>query len=167
MKSNHPPLRLPLVKVRIGRLQVCLLTSVLEPKHLPTQQLLQLYKMRWGIEVEFRGLKQTLERANLRSRNDQRLLVELDWSIMAMAIVELFALKEQLAQPSCRHRRRPGAAILAVQPAPGGNSIGRILAAEAELSARQSVPAGLVISGMDWRFSSARGPGSGEVVAAT
>ena len=54
--------------------------------------------MRWGIEIEFRGLKQTLERAKLRSRNDQRLLAELDWSIMAMAIVELFAWKEQLAE---------------------------------------------------------------------
>ena len=63
--------------------------------------------MRWGIEVEFRDLKQTLERAKLRSRNDQRLLAELDWSIMAMAIAELFAWKEQLAQPSCRHRRPP------------------------------------------------------------
>lgn len=110
IKSNHPPLRLRLVKVRIGRLPVCLLTSVLEPKHLPTKQLLQLYKMRWGIEIEFRGLKQTLERANLRSRNDQRLLAELDWSIMAMAIAELFALKEQLAEntpPADRHRPPP------------------------------------------------------------
>ena len=53
--------------------------------------------MRWGIEVEFRGLKQTLDRAKLRSRNAQRLLVELDWSILGMAVAELFALKEQLS----------------------------------------------------------------------
>jgi hypothetical protein len=33
--------------------------------------------MRWGVEVEFRGLKQTLERARLRCRNSQRLLAEL------------------------------------------------------------------------------------------
>ncbi len=110
MKSNHRPLRLRLVKVRIGRLQVCLLTSVLNPADLPVPQLIQFYKMRWGIEVEFRGLKQTLERAKLRSRNDQRLLVELDWSIMAMAMAELFALKEQLAEktPTAdRHRPPP------------------------------------------------------------
>ena len=48
--------------------------------------------------VEFRGLKQTLGRAKLRCRNDRRLLVELDWSIMAMAVAELFALKEQLTK---------------------------------------------------------------------
>jgi hypothetical protein len=53
--------------------------------------------MRWGIEVEFRGLKQTLDRANLRCRNDPRLLVELDWSILGMVVAKLFALKEQLS----------------------------------------------------------------------
>ena len=57
--------------------------------------------MRWGIEVEFRGLKQTLDRAKLRCRNGRRLLAELNWSIMAMAVAELFALKEQL---SSQHR---------------------------------------------------------------
>ena len=104
MRSHLPPLRLRLVKVRIGKLQVYLLTSVLESANLSTRQIIQFYKMRWGIEVEFRGLKQTLDRAKLRSRNAQRLLVELDWSIMAMAVAELFALKEQLAVSPNRHR---------------------------------------------------------------
>lgn len=107
MRSHQRPLRLRLVKVRIGKLQVCLLTSVLESANLTTQQIIQFYKLRWGIEVEFRGLKQTLDRAKLRSRNDQRLLVELDWSIMAMAVAELFALKEQLAVSPQRHRPPP------------------------------------------------------------
>jgi len=106
-RIHQPPLRLRLVQVRIGKLQVCLLTSVLEPANLPTKQIIQFYKMRWGIEVEFRGLKQTLDRARLRSRNDQRLLVELDWSIMAMAVAELFALKEQLAVSADGHRPPP------------------------------------------------------------
>ena len=52
--------------------------------------------------MEFRGLKQTLDRAKLRSRNDKRLLVELDWSILAMAVAELLALKEQLTQRSSK-----------------------------------------------------------------
>ena len=107
MRSHQRPLRLRLVKVRIGKLQVCLLTSVLESANLSTKQIIQFYKMRWGIEVEFRGLKQTLDRAKLRCRNDQRLLAELDWSILAMAVAELFALKEQLAKPVERHRPPP------------------------------------------------------------
>jgi Transposase DDE domain len=98
MQAKHPPLRLRLVKVRIGRSPMYLLTSVLDSQKLTLQQMVRFYKMRWGIEVEFRGLKQTLDRAKLRCRNDQRLLAELDWSILAMAVAELFALKEPLAK---------------------------------------------------------------------
>ena len=97
IQAGQAPLRLRLVKIRIGKTKVWVLTSVLNEADLSPQQMIQFYKMRWGIEIEFRGLKQTLDRAVLRSRNDQRLLVELDWSIMAMAIAELFAIKEQLS----------------------------------------------------------------------
>jgi hypothetical protein len=107
MHAGQSPLCLRLVKVRIGQKPMWLLTSVLEPTQLNTKQLIHLYKLRWGIEVELRGLKQTLDRAKLRSRNDRRLLAELNWSILAMAIAELFALKEQLAQRSLRAARPP------------------------------------------------------------
>ncbi len=96
IQANQAPLRLRLVRARIGKTKVWMLTSVLNPEDLTTRQMIQFYKMRWGIEIEFRGLKQTLDRGKLSSRNDERLLVELNWSIMAMAIAELFALKEQL-----------------------------------------------------------------------
>jgi hypothetical protein len=98
MQAKQPPLRLRLVKVWIGATPVYLLTSVLDPERLTAEQMVTLYKMRWGIEVEFRGLKQTLDCAKLCCHNDRRLLVELDWSIMGMAVAELFALKEQLAK---------------------------------------------------------------------
>jgi hypothetical protein len=100
MQSKQPPLRLRLVKVRIGKADVYLLTNVLDAARLTIKQMVKLYKMRWGIEVEFRGLKQTLDRAKLRCRNDRRLLAELNWSIMGMAVAELFALKEQLSKRS-------------------------------------------------------------------
>jgi hypothetical protein len=102
MRSNEPPLRLRLVQVCIGKTPVWILTSVLNQEELTPAQLVKFYKLRWGIELEFRGLKQTLDRAKLRSRNPQRLLAELNWSIMAMAVAELFALKEQLAKSQPR-----------------------------------------------------------------
>jgi hypothetical protein len=95
MQATQLPLRLRLVKVRIKQTVVYLLTSVLDYKKLTAKQMVTFYKMRWGVEVEFRGLKQTLDRAKLRCRNDRRLLVELDWSIMAMAVAELFALTKK------------------------------------------------------------------------
>lgn len=97
LQAGQPPLRLRLVQVRIGKTPVWVLTSVLDASRLSAQQMVKLYKMRWGIEIEFRGLKQTLDCGKLRCRNDQRLLAELHWSIMAMAVAELFALKEQLS----------------------------------------------------------------------
>lgn len=96
-KKDLPPLRLRLVRVRISkRTKAWLLTSVLDPNELSPAQMVRLYQMRWGVEVEFRGLKQTLDRAKLRCHNDQRALVELDWSLVGLVVAQLWALKEQL-----------------------------------------------------------------------
>jgi Transposase DDE domain len=97
MESGKPPLRLRLVQVQVGKTKMWLLTSVLDPKQLTNKQLIRVYKMRWGIEVEFRGLKQTIDKHKLRCRNSDRLLVELDWSLRGMAVAELLALREQTA----------------------------------------------------------------------
>jgi hypothetical protein len=63
------------------------LTSVLEARRWNHKQIVKLDAMRWEVEVEFRAIKQTRDRAKLRCRNDRRLLAELNWSIMAMAVV--------------------------------------------------------------------------------
>lgn len=97
MESGEPPLRLRLVQVQVGKTKMWLLTSVLDPRQLTHQQLIRVYKMRWGIEVEFRGLKQTIDKHKLRCRKSDRLLVELDWSLRGMAVAELLALREQIA----------------------------------------------------------------------
>lgn len=97
MDSGEPPLRLRLVQVKVGKTKMWMLTSVLDRKRLNRKQIVRLYKMRWGIEVEFRGLKQTIDKHKLRCRNSDRLLVELDWSLRAMAVAELLALREQTA----------------------------------------------------------------------
>jgi hypothetical protein len=108
MQAKHPPLRLRLVQIRLGKKSPAwILTSVRDPERLSVATVLRLYTMRWGIEVEFRGLKQTLDRAKLRSRNDRNLFAELNWSILAMAVAELFALKEQLTQRVPKKSRGP------------------------------------------------------------
>ena len=96
IKAGLAPLKLRLVKVRIGKTWMWLLTSVLDKDKLSIKAIRELYKQRWGIEVEFRGLKQTLDKGELRCRTAARVKVELHWSLMAMAVAELFALKEQL-----------------------------------------------------------------------
>jgi hypothetical protein len=51
MQKNQPPLRLRLVKIRLGKTTAWMLTSVLEPAKLTTKQMTRFYKMRWGVEI--------------------------------------------------------------------------------------------------------------------
>ena len=95
-QTTNPPLRLRLVRIKIGKTKMWMLTNVLQPKKLSKKQITRYYKLRWGIEVEFRGLKQVLDKHKLRCRNPHRLLVELDWSIRAMAVAELLSLHQQM-----------------------------------------------------------------------
>lgn len=96
-RAGQPPLRMRLIHARLKKTKIWLLTSVLDRTARTARQAVRLYEMRWGIELEFRGLKQTLNRAELRSRTAERIGTELEWSILGMAVAELFALKEQLA----------------------------------------------------------------------
>jgi hypothetical protein len=113
--SDCPPLRLRLVKIRLGRKKnMFLLTSVVKASRLTAAQVASFYQKRWGVEVEFRGLKQTLDRADLRCRKSERAYVEMDWSLLGMAMGELFALKEQLgSQASGEGPRDPNRRSLA------------------------------------------------------
>jgi hypothetical protein len=102
MDSGAMPLRLRLVHVKIGKTKMWLLTSVLDRTKLPNKKIIKYYKMRWGVEVEYRGLKQTVDKQKLRCRNSSRAYVELDWSIRAMAFAELIALREQIPDDNKR-----------------------------------------------------------------
>ena len=100
-----PPLQLRLIRVMLtNKTHAWLLTSVRDPRRLSATTALRLYKMRWGIEVAFRGLKQTLAKSKLRCHNSTRLLAELDWAILSMAVAELFAMN---AQRKPRDRKSP------------------------------------------------------------
>lgn len=83
-----------------------LLTSVLDKDKLSIKAIRELYKQRWGIEVEFRGLKQTLDKGELRCRTAARVKVELHWSVMAMAVAELFARRNNSRGHVLLHRHR-------------------------------------------------------------
>lgn len=103
--SGEAPLCLRLLTVGKGKKKkMFLLTSVLDSRQLSRTQAHELYRQRWGIEVEFRGLKQTLSRVKLRCREASRVYVELDWAILGMALAELLALQAQL--PSSPPERR-------------------------------------------------------------
>lgn len=92
----QPPLVLRLLRLKVGRCEMHLLTNVVEEDRLTTREAIEMYQLRWGIELEFRTLKQTFGRRKLRSRTPNRALVELDWSLLGLWIIQLFAVKEQI-----------------------------------------------------------------------
>jgi hypothetical protein len=95
-RKKQPPLVLRLVHLKSARGDVHLLTNVLNPRHLSDALASRLYTLRWGIELQFRTLKQTFGRRTLRSRTPERAYAELEWSLLGLWIIHLSAVKEQV-----------------------------------------------------------------------
>lgn len=95
-KKQQPPVVLRLLCVQAGRCRMWLVTNVLDETQLSTGQALEMYKIRWGVELQFRTIKQTFGRRKLRSRTPARAAVELDWSLAGLWLIQLFAVKEQI-----------------------------------------------------------------------
>ena len=93
-RKKQPPIVVRLIEIKNERGTMYLVTNILEEDELSTKILKQLYPLRWGIELHFRAVKQTYGRRNLRSRNSDHALVELEWSLVALTMVQLLALRE-------------------------------------------------------------------------
>ncbi len=90
-RRRHKPLRLRLIVLKRGGKRVYLLTNVLESPRLSRSMAGELYRARWGIEVEFRGLKQTLGRRKVLSKTPEIGAMELAANILALALLLLYA----------------------------------------------------------------------------
>jgi len=93
-RRDEPPLVLRLVVLGDGRAPVYLVTSVLEPKLLSDGQIARWYRLRWGIEVFYRSLKQTLQRRKMRSVRPDNALTELDWNVIGLWVLGLMATRQ-------------------------------------------------------------------------
>jgi len=95
-RKEQPPLVLRLLHFKLGKCDIYLVTNVLSQKRLSDKQAIKLYQLRWGVELQFRTMKQTFGRRKLRSKTADRALVELDWSLLGLWMIQLFAVKEQI-----------------------------------------------------------------------
>jgi hypothetical protein len=116
-RKKQTPLVLRLIVLNGPRGAVYLVTNVLHTKALSDRQAAKLYRLRWGVELQFRSYKQTFGRGKLRSRTPQRALVELDWSLLGLWMIQLFAVKEQLAIASPPGRSSVALAMSVIQEA--------------------------------------------------
>jgi hypothetical protein len=95
MRKKQPPLVLRLLRFHDGRGDVYLVTNILDDEELTTEQASLIYRRRWGIELQFRSLKQTYGRAKLRARTPEIAEIELHWSLLGLTMLQLLAMKEQ------------------------------------------------------------------------
>jgi hypothetical protein len=117
VKHRQTPLVLRLIVLQGPRGTVYLVTNVLSHNQLSDRQAAQLYRLRWGVELQFRSYKQTFGRGKLRSRTPQRALAELDWSLLGLWMIQLFAVKEQLAIASPPAQSSVALAVSVIQEA--------------------------------------------------
>lgn len=99
------PLALRLVTVIDGSKRVYLLTSVLDSDLLSDREIAELYRRRWGIEVMYRSLKQTMEKDKLRSRIPRHAQMELDWLMIGFWLLGLMTLQAAGASQTIRRGR--------------------------------------------------------------
>ena len=81
---GEPPLVLRLVAVRAARHPMYLVTSVLDPSRLPNDQVIEMYRLRWGVELFYPHFKQSFGRRKLRSHRGENAEVEATWSLLGL-----------------------------------------------------------------------------------
>ena len=96
-KKDLQPLVLRLVELHDGRKPVFLVTSVLDDSALTDVQAGALYRMRWGVEVFYRSLKQTLARRKMNSEAPRQAQCELSWAVMGLWGLSLMSVHQILA----------------------------------------------------------------------
>lgn len=91
---DQPPLKLRLIKLCDEHKQtVYLVTSVLDPVELTDEEAGQIFAGRWGIEVNYRTIKQTLELPALRSQTPETCYLELIWMILSEWLLKLMNVR--------------------------------------------------------------------------
>jgi len=92
--KGQKPLVLRLVVAHTGKHPIYLVTSVLSEQRLSDAQVLKIYAKRWRLEVHYRHFKQTYGKRKLRSHNSENARVELEWSLLGLSAMLLYALVE-------------------------------------------------------------------------
>lgn len=97
-RKNCPPLVFRLIVMQGPKHPIYLITSVLDVEKLGDQNIVEIYKARWAIEVYHRHLKQTYNRRKLLSRSSGNARIELEWSLLSIWAMGLYASAELYRQ---------------------------------------------------------------------
>lgn len=95
-KRELAPLKLRLIRIPKSSSSVedmYLLTNVFDHEKMSSEIAYRLYRMRWGVELFYRGLKQTLDQHKLRSDAPEQARWELHWAMMAYLLLGLMTVE--------------------------------------------------------------------------
>ena len=99
-KRRLPPLVLRLITLTDSRNRTMyLLTNVLERTSLDDAAATTLYGLRWGVEVMYRSLKQTMSRRKLLSDSPRNARLELSWAMIGLWTLALIKTERCAALP--------------------------------------------------------------------
>jgi len=90
-RRRKKPLRLRLIVLKRRGKRVYLLTNVLESTRLSRPMASKIYAARWGVETEYRALKQTMGRRKVLAKTPGPGAMELAGNILALAMLMLQA----------------------------------------------------------------------------
>lgn len=93
-RQGRPPLVMRLVVTHNGKHPLYLVTSILSQRQLTDRQVVELYARRWGVELFYRHLKQTFQRRKLLSASSAHARFEIEWSLVGLWAMALYALVE-------------------------------------------------------------------------
>lgn len=92
-QMHSPPCVLRLLRLKQSGEVIYLVTNVLDPQQLTQAQAEEIYRRRWGIEVKYRSVKQTLNRAKWLSRTPATVLGEHQGTLLGFWILQLISLE--------------------------------------------------------------------------
>lgn len=93
-RKKQPPLVLRLITLADGRnRRMHLLSDVSDPARLSDRAACEFYTMRWGVELHYRALKQTLARRKLASDAPANARAELRWAVLGLWLLCLMAAR--------------------------------------------------------------------------
>jgi hypothetical protein len=92
--QGHEPLILRLFTFSDGRnRKMSLLTNLLTDAQMTAEEAKMLYQKRWGVELLFRSMKQTLSRRKMLADSPRNAQLELDWTMAGLWMLGMLAVE--------------------------------------------------------------------------
>jgi hypothetical protein len=124
LSKVRPPLVLRLIELQDAKGKpIYLLTSVLSRRTLSNAAAAKMYRLRWGVEVMWRGLKRTLDHHKMLGKTHTIAGAELNWAMAGLWMLQLLAASDIAAAGNSPKNHSPAKALRVIRQAMGGNNL--------------------------------------------